>query len=1249
MSKLMTHRYEYLIDDLREKLHDPRGSKAAVMVGAGFSRNAIAQLGTEKEFPLWSDLTERFVDRLYLDTNDASRVLRHSGAISSSLRLAEEFEQAFGRPALRAVIREQIRDDDYEPGPLHEALVDLPWTDIFTTNFDRLLERATLSRRGNTLRKRAYDIVSSVSDLPLAHHPRIVKLHGTLPELSEVTITEEDFRTYKRKYAPFVSLVRASLSENILCLFGFSGDDPNFLKWSGWIRDELKDSSPYVYMFCGRAPHQFQRKMLEGRRIIPIPICDLSGEHEFAPAFEWLLTELAKDPAADAVEWNCAPTTVATSKVCHEPWEPSFPSEANAWIELAMIWRNNRKNYRGWEPLHSNGVDGLWESTCFWMQHANAAMEGPVVDKLVVARELTWRLARALRPLPDDLVTDFIDPILEEFDSHDLGEIDPVVLRDSKESRIAVDDLRHDRIAIGLELVRHAREIGDFERFYRIAGDLEDTVSTPDDLSFIEHQRCLMLLSRMQSTTARQLLIEWDTHQASPIWTIRRAGLLMELGEVDRAVDLLIDLVNIVTLRRHRTSINYGLRSIEGLALYLLSLGQQQLDTRRFSAAENSRDDVSLKEIWRRLGELRQLGCDPRELGKKLELSAQGIRLAQREAETKDSFNVGQRSVTYPGWNLNEYTTTYRTLRFIEDTGMPISIHGVVSIKVAEKMFLPAADHVAAISTSEGIGYLLRSRDKKAAERFLDRSRLSTIAESQLELLFASSTTTLQECLDFLDVVPDRLEHKDQWSERRLEFAALILSRITPRLTDERIVESAPLVLSIAGHPTLWQRQGIRKTLHELVKRTTTLYPKENASTLFREAIKLSLGDGEGHLREDWCDPAELILCDPDTTELEPFDETVADWIRLANIGNQGIRRQACLRLASLSQQDRLTKKQTIDFRDALFAKTGSDGLPVTTGCYSSLVLRLPRKAGLNELLCFRKRYATPNADFATYWANIARTVDRFPANRPSQRTVDWGVADMQSMLELTEAWAEGVAATIAQHDTFHKDQEWMAASFTNHELHNARRAVREWLLFIEDVILLSPRLTSGLQKAAMSAISSVESRRLCTIQLEPIKCVLGESGEAEVVSSIVAGFCSKDDNQVGQSINAMIRWAKLSQIYETRIPDELSDFISTTLIGRTHRQLSQLLRLAGKLFEQHDGPLSESLRDALLFVLDAASRETDYDVRSDMSTVKRIEFRQECARTSRILSQMGVEHSAIQLWLEVAKKDRFAEVRRSI
>ena len=197
------------------------------MVGAGFSRNA-APPDVESAFPTWSELG----DRLYEGLHGAKPGPSHHYLQVPAL--AHEFEAAFGRTALNQLLRDAIPDLRHEPSSLHVRLLDLPWSDVFTTNYDTLLERAcreVISQR--------YDIIVKPEDLAHSKRPRIVKLHGSLPSDRPFIVTDEDYRKYPYDFAPFVNIVRQAMLENTLCLIGFSGDDPNFLQWIGWIHDNL--------------------------------------------------------------------------------------------------------------------------------------------------------------------------------------------------------------------------------------------------------------------------------------------------------------------------------------------------------------------------------------------------------------------------------------------------------------------------------------------------------------------------------------------------------------------------------------------------------------------------------------------------------------------------------------------------------------------------------------------------------------------------------------------------------------------------------------------------------------------------------------------------------------------------------------------------------------------------------------------------------------------------------------------------
>ena len=137
---------------------------AAVMVGAGFSRNAVPS-GSGSAFPNWSQLGDRFYERLHGRRPESDRKYLQVPA------LAHEVEAAFGRPALNQMLRDEIPDLQHQPSGLHVKLLDLPWSDVFTTNYDTLLERACRS-----IISQRYDVVVRPEDLGHSKRPRIVKL-----------------------------------------------------------------------------------------------------------------------------------------------------------------------------------------------------------------------------------------------------------------------------------------------------------------------------------------------------------------------------------------------------------------------------------------------------------------------------------------------------------------------------------------------------------------------------------------------------------------------------------------------------------------------------------------------------------------------------------------------------------------------------------------------------------------------------------------------------------------------------------------------------------------------------------------------------------------------------------------------------------------------------------------------------------------------------------------------------------------
>ncbi len=298
------------VEKIRQRLWSGREhGQAAVMVGAGFSLNARKISALAPRFTLWRELAEKMYDELYpppVPTSPESleRRLRATSGLGV-LRVAEEYKVAFGRERLDDLILRSVPDNFYEPGLLHHLILRLPWGDIFTTNYDTLLERARVG-----VHERRYDLVQTAADIPGRAKPRIVKLHGSFPSHRPFIFTEEDYRTYPTDFPIFVNFVQQAMMENVFCLIGFSGDDPNFLKWIGWVRDNLGCSQPYIYL-CGLLNlSPSERLVYYEKRIVPVDLSPLISPAEcpdsylrHARSIEWFLRNLEHGAPPSIIRW----------------------------------------------------------------------------------------------------------------------------------------------------------------------------------------------------------------------------------------------------------------------------------------------------------------------------------------------------------------------------------------------------------------------------------------------------------------------------------------------------------------------------------------------------------------------------------------------------------------------------------------------------------------------------------------------------------------------------------------------------------------------------------------------------------------------------------------------------------------------------------------------------------------------------------------------------------------------------------
>lgn len=275
--------YSY-INDIAQRLKEPRKyGDVSLMIGAGFSKNAQSKGRASIQPPNWSELAEKMYEELYpepleeqeKDEWNRQRIIKTSG--KNVTKLADEYIANFDRNKINNLIEQSIADEMFVPGELHKRLLKLHWSDIFTTNYDTLLEQTV----DMIYRENNYEIIYSQNDLPGSIKPRIIKLHGSIPQVKPYIISDEDYRTYPDKYSALVNTVQQAMLETRLCLLGFSGDDPNFQSWLGWLRDNMGEYCPTIYLIGLyeklSAP---ERKLLENKGITIVDISGLVSRQE---------------------------------------------------------------------------------------------------------------------------------------------------------------------------------------------------------------------------------------------------------------------------------------------------------------------------------------------------------------------------------------------------------------------------------------------------------------------------------------------------------------------------------------------------------------------------------------------------------------------------------------------------------------------------------------------------------------------------------------------------------------------------------------------------------------------------------------------------------------------------------------------------------------------------------------------------------------------------------------------------------
>jgi hypothetical protein len=376
--------------------------------------------------------------------------------------------------------------------------------------------------------------------------------------------------------------------------------------------------------------------------------------------------------------------------------------------------------YPGWVVAPEQTRNHLYEHTQHWIVPiVEAASARSPLEALTLLDELNWRLEVALLPLFDN-VAEAVEQILRVVHpfsgAPELPAPPQAVMLDGSSIPLRDWEVHRRRwLALSLALLRYYREERHHLRFDELASRLLPRVVFSPTLSARwSYERCLCGLARLDDAFTRQALADWPTEDDDPVWTVRRAAILTELGDVTEAQRL-----TEAALRRIRSSshgpAHIAFASREGWAMLLA----HALDTSRLLERNSW-----LPESRGRYDALERLRCNPwSEIGALTERLERDPPRPRPQGERSRGLHLNSILYAYSSGNIGEkLLPAYQYSRFTEEGPFPPVVGRVVH---AEKTLGLVSDWLANNDRVRSHSLVCRLLDTELIERYFDRHRYS--------------------------------------------------------------------------------------------------------------------------------------------------------------------------------------------------------------------------------------------------------------------------------------------------------------------------------------------------------------------------------------------------------------------------------------------------------------------------------------------------------------------------------------------
>lgn len=1215
------------------------------MVGSGFTKNAEGQLPGHPQVPDWTEIASGMHERLYqhhLGTQD----LRIRGPSSDRApSIAQEYASVFGRMELHRYLEQQVADAELAPGQMHMELLRMPWADVFTTNWDTLLERASAQVA------RRYDVVRNASSIPLAVRPRIVKLHGSLPDHFPLIVTAEDYRRYPIDFAPFVNTVQQAMMETVFLLIGFSGTDPNFLHWSGWVRDQLGTLAPRIYLAGWLQLSQHERRVLESRNVIPIDLAShprsrewlqQSAEHRLTA--EWIVESLKLGRPYSPTRWPQTLDTTSSRDMRHlEPIpkarqemprvEHDFPPDENdtQWKEKVRgalkDWAHNRTLFPGWLIIPAKRVYAISSRTRRWEKVILKFLDDeelPIEAKLSAVYELIWRKELLLEPLGDSLAN-VAKQLLQQ-----------VLPRDQQASHAS--PVEPEQIArIALALVTHARLHSsdvEFEKACEIA--IRSAPEDRDARHRLSHEQCLRSLYALDFEAVRKMLNQWATEEGDPIWKVRKAALMLELRDRGPAIDLLTRAAS--TLRRGQMSLrSVGAMSRDAWLDLFLSKFEETPDS-GLNESRVSRSAASANADY-----------DAQE-----ELSAYKRLLQPRDqVEHVPPFELGATNAPTISFRGDEYSISgpeavrvlaaYRAIRLGEIVGLPPIVEGW---DMTTQVMAQAAEVLHAYGQKElALRTMLRissSGDNRLLKKLLSRVEVATLSEGLADSLSRVCESVVEHALqDNSPSAKGQIRAVD-----RLRVALEVQSRLILRLDPSCANKAFEKALFLYRDSFVSSSVLLRDPVNNLLTRSWEALPQNLRAQFTFDVLKAPIATMDGFARElpSYPEPGMLL---EDKTFQPPTrtSDNEQEWSSCVDFLVRGLRagpkarERAKLRLAHMAIWDIFSNSEKTKVAEALW-NLGQEHEEVAADekwLRDWALILLPQPKPDRALEHFKRKWSTGAENLnlsAEQQSRLLFEIGDFMANSEVfDYSMNLSTDDRAAITDLVDRWA--CSPVPPNHPVFD--------GYRRREIRQAIDGVSNILFHMDVPMVLATALYQKCKQYFLQ--EDVPGYRL----LVSLTKYLPNNREA-TLTELRKGLASTNRDLARDASVSLLSWLRMSK-RSLITPPALDLIREIGIIVATRRPpaLAEALAICAWTFSSGTQEQMNEIRKLVLEGLAYLIHELGYQAEISPKDMDIPLLRWRGASVAKAMRDAGEAEDILSEWEQLARDDPLPEIRHGI